>query len=156
MRIELRGEGALLSKKAKYGLRALIAMGRDGDGRPMLIADLARRERIPLKYLEQILLELKKHGVVHSKKGKGGGYQLGRDPREIAFSEVLRILDGPLALTPCVSETAYRRCDDCLDVETCGIRVTMKHARDAVVAVFDRTTLAAVIAREKKFAAAKK
>ncbi len=122
----------------------------------MLIADLAARERIPLKYLELILLELKKHGVVHSKKGKGGGYQLGRDPRDIVFSEVLRILDGPLALTPCVSETAYRRCDECLDVETCGIRVTMKQARDAVVGVFDRTTLAAVIAREKKLLAAAK
>jgi Rrf2 family protein len=140
----------MLSRRAKYGLKALIVLGRERDAGPMLIADIAARERIPLKYLELILLELKKHGLVHSKKGKGGGYVLGRDPKTITLTQVLRILDGPLALTPCVSETAYRKCDECLDMERCAIRFTMKQVRDAAVGILDRATLAELIRRTAK------
>jgi len=140
----------MLSKKAKYGLKALIVLGRYGAEKPMLISEIADRERIPIKFLELILLELKKHGIVHSKKGKGGGYLLGKEPGSITLSQIIRTLDGPLALTPCVSEIAYRKCDECLDVTTCPIRLTMKQVREAVVKILDSTTLEDVIKRARK------
>lgn len=145
----------MLTKKAKYGLIALIALGKRATGEPMLIADLARQEGIPLKYLESILLELKKHGVVASRKGRGGGYALARDPADVPVSKVLRVLEGPLALTPCVSEMAWRQCDECRDMETCAIRVTMGEVRSAVVKILDGTSLADVIARSVRLEAEK-
>src|SRR5262245_3316253 len=97
---------------------------------------------MPKKFLEAILLELNRHGLVQSKKGKGGGYFLRRAPKEITFGEVIRVLDGPLAAVPCVSQMAYSRCVECVDEETCGVRLAMKEVRDATADILDHTTLA--------------
>jgi Rrf2 family protein len=133
-----------LSRKGRYALRALYALAgqmADGGG-PMLIADLAQRENIPRKFLEAILLELKNAGILHSKKGKGGGYGLAKNPAEIVLGDVIRIIDGPLAPIPCVSERAYARCEECADEATCGTRLVMKQVRDAIARILDNTTLA--------------
>ncbi len=134
----------MLSKKAKYGLRALLLLMRDQKRGPVLIGEISDRERIPKKFLESILLELKHRGVVQSRKGRGGGYFLLRPPNQITVGEVLRILDGPLALVPCVSQTAYVPCPECVDEHTCAVRLAMKEVRDATAAILDGTTLAAI------------
>ncbi len=135
----------MLSQKAKYGLRALLALARKYEQAPVLISHLAETEDIPKKFLELILLELKKNGILYSKKGKGGGYLLGKAPEAIALGQVIRILDGPLAPLPCVSQTAYRKCDECEDENTCGIRMVMKEVRDETARILDGTTLADVL-----------
>ena len=137
----------MLSSKSKYGLKALLILAREAGRGPVLISELADREAIPRKFLEAILLELKRHGVVQSKKGKGGGYFLRRTPAEITFGEVIRVLDGPLAAVPCVSRLAYMKCNECLDEQTCGVRLAMKEVRDATARILDGTTLADVNAR---------
>lgn len=137
----------MLSQKAKYGLKALLAMAAEYGHGPILISDLAQREGIPKKFLESILLELKNHGVLQSKKGLGGGYQLAKSPTAISLGRVIRIMDGPLAPLPCASETAYRRCDECVDETTCGIRMVMREVRDATARILDGTSLADVIQR---------
>ena len=134
----------MLSRKSKYGLKALLVLAkRAGDG-PVLISELADQEAIPKKFLEAILLELKHHGVVQSQKGKGGGYFLRRKPSEITVGEVIRVLEGPLAMVPCVSQTAYARCTECIDEQTCGVRLAMKEVRDATAKILDNTTLAGI------------
>jgi len=135
----------MLTNKAKYALRALFALSEKYDEGPIQISDLAEQEGIPKKFLELILLELKNHGILQSKKGKGGGYFLGRTPDLIHLGQVIRILDGPLAPLPCVSQTAYRRCDECEDELTCGVRMVMKEVRDATSKILDGTTLADVL-----------
>lgn len=137
----------MLSKKAKYGLRALLLLAREHGKGPVLIADLARSESIPKKFLELILLDLKNHGVLQSKKGKGGGYSLGKVPEAISLGHVIRVLDGPLAPIPCVSQTAYLKCEECKDETTCGIRIVMKEVRDATARILDGTSLADVLNR---------
>jgi Rrf2 family protein len=137
----------MLQKKSKYAIRALLALARNSDQGPMLIADLAAKERIPKKFLELILLELRNKGILQSKKGKGGGYFLGRKPEAISLGEVIRALDGPLAPVPCVSHTAYRTCDECEDELTCGIRAVMHDVRDATAAILDRESLADLLHR---------
>ena len=134
----------MLTRKSKYGLKAMLLAGGEPDRRPVLIADLAERQRLPKKFLEAILLELKRHGLLASKKGKGGGYFLGREPSQITLGQVIRILDGPLALIPCVSQTAYMKCDECVDERTCGIRLAMKEVRDATARILDNTSLVAL------------
>lgn len=133
--------------KTKYGLRAVTVLAREYGRGPVLIADLARNERIPRKFLELILLELKKKGLLVSKKGKGGGYLLSRPPATIMLGELIRALDGPLALLPCVSQTAYRRCDECPDEMTCGIRSVMKEVRDRTAEILDGTSLENLVLR---------
>jgi Rrf2 family protein len=135
----------MLSRKAKYGLRALLVLAKGHGKGPVLIADLARRERIPKKFLELILLDLKNHGTLQSKRGKGGGYFLGKAPDDIMLGHVIRALDGPLAPIPCVSQTAYMRCEECRDETTCGIRIVMKEVRDATARILDGTSLAGVL-----------
>jgi len=115
----------------------------------MLIADIAKQGDIPRKFLEQILLELKRPGIVHSHRGKFGGYTLGRRPENITFAEVLRTIDGPLALSPCASRTAFRRCDDCTDETTCAIRKVLLNVRDATADILEHHTLANALADEK-------
>ena len=137
----------MLSRKSKYGLKALLLLAQEAGHGPVLIADLASREGIPKKFLEAILLELKRHGVVQSQKGKGGGYFLRREPADVTFGEVIRVLEGPLAAVPCVSHTAYMKCVECLDEPTCGVRIAMKEVRDATARILDHTTLADVNAR---------
>jgi Rrf2 family protein len=136
--------------KAKYGLRALTVLAREYGKGPVLIADIAAREAIPRKFLEIILLELKKSGILLSRKGKGGGYLLGRRPANVSLGEIIRALDGPLALLPCVSQTAYKRCDECVDEKTCGIRDVMKEVRDATADILDGTSLANMVERSQR------
>jgi Rrf2 family protein len=137
----------MLSNKAKYALQALFALSEKYNQGPVLIADLAAKEGIPKKFLELILLELKKHGILQSKKGRGGGYFLGKNPDSVTLGQVIRILDGPLAPLPCVSQTAYRKCEECEDETTCGIRIVMKEVRDATARIVDGVSLADVLAR---------
>ena len=112
-----------------------------GNG-PLLIGEIAKRERIPPKFLELILLELKKKGFLQSKKGKGGGYYLNKLPDTISVGALIRALDGPVALLPCVSQMAYERCAECPDEEACGIRMVFKEVRDSTNSILERTTLA--------------
>jgi len=133
-----------LSQKAKYGLRALYALARKYGEGPVMVGHLAEEEEIPKKFLELILLELKNMGVVASKQGKHGGYQLGHPPSEITLGRVIRIMDGPLAPLPCASETAYQKCEECVDEKSCGTRIVMRRVRDAIALILDGTTLADV------------
>ena len=132
----------MLSKRAKYALKALIALASGPPGEPVRIQDLARRERIPRKFLEMILLDLRNRGILQSKKGKGGGYFLVRDPKTVMIGQLIRQFDGPLAAVPCASQTAYARCQDCRDEAGCGVRWVMKEVRDVTAKILDRTTLA--------------
>jgi Rrf2 family protein len=136
----------MLSQKARYALRALFVLSKSDPDRPVMIGDIAQRANIPRKFLEQILVELKRHGLVFSQRGKLGGYYLSRRPEEIAFAEVIRAMDGPLALTPCASVTAYRRCDDCTDEETCAIRKVLLVVRDATAGILEGCSLADALA----------
>ncbi|MEJ1931397.1 Rrf2 family transcriptional regulator [Nostoc sp. NIES-2111] len=133
-----------LSKKTQYTLRALYNLARTYGQGPTLIARLAEEESIPQDFLENILLQLKREGLVESKKGKGGGYQLAQAPHQITIGEVVRIMEGPLAALPCASERHYRKCDECPDDRFCGTRMLMRQVRDATAAILDRTTLAQV------------
>jgi Rrf2 family protein len=139
----------MLTRKAKYALRALMCLAEGEQGKPVLIADLAAIGRIPKKFLERILLDLNRAGFLRSRKGKGGGYFLGRRPEQISVGGVIRLMDGPLAPVSCVSETAYAPCSECPDQTTCGIRSVMKEARDAIARILDGTTLAQMVQRSR-------
>jgi Rrf2 family protein len=133
----------VISQKAKYALRALVALCRAREsGTPQMIAEISRTQAIPKKFLEQILLELKRHGVVVSRRGRQGGYVLLRAPERVTFGEILRLIDGPIAPLPCLSKVAYRRCADCADEGTCEIRQVFGRVAEATRDVLDRTTLA--------------
>ena len=134
----------MLSRKAKYAIKALLALAAHDDEEPLRIGDLAVQENIPQKFLESILLVLRNHGVLQSRKGKGGGYRLARDPRTIYLGQIVRLFDGPLAPVPCASQTAYVPCDDCEDEATCGVRLAMKDVRDATARILDHTSLASL------------
>ena len=134
----------MLSKRAKYAIKALLALAERGREEPMRIADLARGEHIPPKFLELILLVLKNHGILQSRKGKGGGYLLGRDPKDIYLGQIVRMFDGPLAPVPCASQTAYVPCADCPNEAVCGVHLAMKAVRDATARVLDGTSLASL------------
>jgi Rrf2 family protein len=118
----------MLTMKTKYALKALALLATSDQSTPMLISDIADKEEIPKKFLELILRELKQHGILDSRKGRGGGYLLRRRPEDISLASIIRILDGPLAPVPCLSQTAYRRCEGCADERTCGIRPTLRAA----------------------------
>jgi Rrf2 family protein len=137
----------MLSFKARYALRALVELAR-ADGQQLTAADLSTRADAPRKFLEAILLSLSRAGVVASRRGKFGGYVLARPPESISFAQIIRIIDGPLALAPCVSRTAFRKCDDCPDLATCSLREALLRARDATAQVLDSYSLAAA-ARSK-------
>jgi Rrf2 family protein len=134
----------MLSKKAKYAIKALLALAERGRDEPMRIADLAREEQIPPKFLELILLGLRNNGILQSRKGKGGGYLLARDPAEIYLGQIVRMFDGPLAPVPCASQTAYVRCADCTNEAVCGVRLAMKEVRDATAKILDGTSIASL------------
>ena len=135
----------MLSQKARYALRALFLLAEHPIGETVMIAELAAQGHIPRKFLEQILLDLKKRGILHSVRGKHGGYTLGRTPDKISFAEIIRAIDGPLALSPCASVTAYRRCDDCVDEATCVLRKVLLSVRDATAHILETRTLAEVL-----------
>ncbi len=136
----------MLSQKAKYALRALLALAEAGDDRALLIADVAERHNLPKKFLEQILLDLKHHGLVQSRRGRHGGYGLLKPAAEISFGQVVRIIDGPLAPLPCLSRMAYRRCEDCPDEASCAIRRVFARTHQLTADLLDRTTLADALA----------
>ena len=130
-----------LSRKAKYALRALYALARQGTARPTRAEDLAAGEDIPRKFLESILLELTHAGMLESRRGKGGGYVLGRRPEEIAVGDVIRLIDGPLAPVPCLLADGGR-CEGCAGNAACGTRRVMARVAGAVAAILDATTIA--------------
>lgn len=136
----------MLTSKAKYALRAmteLAAIASTGNWKtPVFIAELSERQDIPRRFLENILLELRKHGLVVSHRGKQGGYALARPPTEISFADIIRAIDGPLAFTPCTSRTRYRPCDDCVSQQACRIRHALAAARDSAAGVLEQTSLA--------------
>jgi len=134
-----------ISKRTQYGLKAMLALGRKYREGPVLIGTLAREEVIPVKFLEAILLDLKSRGLLESKMGRKGGYHLSRPPSAVTIGSIIRIIEGPLAPLPCASETAFRACEECQDVENCGTRIIMRRVRDAISDVLDRTTLADLI-----------
>lgn len=133
---------ALISQRAKYALRALVALAKAPPEQPLLISEISRDQKIPKKFLEQILLELKRAGIVMSRRGRLGGYVLLRTPDKVTFGEVLRLIDGPIAPLPCLSKIAYRRCSDCADEATCEIRHVFARVIIATREVLDQTTLA--------------
>src|SRR6201991_4496672 len=138
----------MISQKAKYALRALVILSREADhGEPQMISDIARTQAIPKKFLEQILLELKRAGIVMSRRGRLGGYVLLRPADKQSFGEALRLIDGPIAPLPCLSKIAYRRCADCQDEATCEIRHVFAGVVKAQREVLDHTTFADAVAK---------
>jgi Rrf2 family protein len=131
----------LLSQKCKYALHALLCLAREPTQELALVSDIAERENLPKKFLEAILLELNRNGLVRSRRGRGGGYALAKPADLITFGQVVRIIDGPLAPLSCVSVNYYRRCDDCRDEQSCDIRRVMRRVRDAIAAELDGTSL---------------
>ena len=138
----------MLTAKGKYGLKALVHLSSLPAGETTQATDIAETNSIPKKFLDAILGELRNAGIVHSKKGPGGGYMLARPPGDIKLGYVIRTLDGPLAPITCASRTAYQPCDDCADVNGCAVRLTMMKVRDAMSEILDRLTLADMLALE--------
>jgi Rrf2 family cysteine metabolism transcriptional repressor len=134
----------MISSRAKYATRAILDLAEHEAGHPVQAGDIAQRQQIPVKFLEQILLFLKRSGFVKSRKGPGGGYFLAKPPTEITLGAVVRAIDGPIAPISCVSLTGYMECG-CPDPETCGLRMAWKDARDALASVLDTTTFAQIL-----------
>lgn len=132
----------MLSKKTKYGLKALSYLAKQEPNVPILISDISESENISKKFLESILLTLKKSGILSSKKGKGGGYYLLKNPNEIKISTVIRLLEGPIAMLPCVSLNYYEKCDDCKSEERCSLNILMAEVRDSTLKILENKTLA--------------
>ena len=132
----------MLSKKTKYGLKALTFIARSDNDSPVRVSEIAENEQIPQKFLESILLTLRKSGILGSKKGKHGGYYLREAPSEILMTDVMRVLEGPIAMVPCVSLNYYEKCDDCPDENLCSVHKLMVEVRDSTLKVFRNTTLA--------------
>ena len=132
----------MLSKKTKYGLKALTFIARSEGDMPVQVGAIAKGEQIPQKFLESILLTLRKSGILGSKKGKHGGYYLRKEPSEILMTEVMRVLEGPIAMVPCVSLNFYEKCGDCPDEHACSVNKLMIQVRDSTLNVFRNTTLA--------------
>ncbi len=142
----------MLSSRARYATRALLDLTQHGSTQPVPLHETAERQDIPLKFLEQVMLSLRRHGFVRSRKGPGGGYLLARAPAEITLGAVVRAMDGSIAPMSCVSVSEYRECG-CPDPETCGLRAAWQEARDALAAVLDGTTFADVRDRSERLRA---
>jgi Rrf2 family protein len=130
-----------LSRRGEYALKALRYLASIKSGEGTTTPDIAKRERIPEPFLNQIMLTLKNAGLLRSRRGAHGGYVLNRDPDQIMVGEVARIMDGPLAPIPCASQTAYEPCPSCLEPETCSLRILMRKVRDEVAGILDHTSL---------------
>ena len=140
----------MLSSKAKYAVRAASMLAeRVGTDDWTQAAEVAEQERIPRKFLETILVQLRDHGVVESRRGSHGGHRLAHDPSRISVADIIRIFDGPLALTPCASVTRFRQCTDCVRIESCRLQHLMREARDAVAGVLENCSLASLTAAGK-------
>lgn len=131
----------MLSKKSQYAFKALVYLTEHAVKGPVLISEIAEKKNIPLKFLENILLELRKAGILDSKKGKGGGYYFASDPRNVSLAKIMRLIDGPIALLPCVSLNFYEKCKDC-DEANCGLNRMMIQVRDATLKVLENKTVA--------------
>jgi Rrf2 family protein len=140
----------MLSKKSKYAIKALLYLGRQKEHERVLISDIAKKEHIPKKFLEAILLELKNAGFLGSKKGKGGGYYLIKPSDQINLAEVIRLYDGAIAMVPCAAYKYYEACDECETEELCAIRSVFKDLRDLSVEFLKANTLAEMLEREQK------
>ncbi len=132
----------MLSQKTRYALKALLELAALPADATLSSGAISERRHIPPKFLETILVELKRDGLVRGHRGRGGGYQLARRAEEISFGGVVRLMEGPLALLPCVSETQYRRCADCADDRTCELKRLFREVRDKTAAILDGRTLA--------------
>ena len=130
----------MLSKKAQYAFRALTHLVEKYEQGPVLISEISKKKKVPLKFLENILLELKKAGILESKKGKGGGYYLKKDPAKVHMANIIRVVDGPIALLPCVSLYFYERCKNC-DEKFCALHDIMINVRDATLNILEHQTL---------------
>lgn len=131
----------MLSKKTKYGIKALTFIARKEGIEPVQVGEIAKNEQIPQKFLESILLTLRKAGFLGSKKGKHGGYYLRKLPSEIIMADVMRVLEGPIAMVPCVSLNFYEKCDDCPDENACSVHKLMIQVRDNTLKVLRDNTL---------------
>lgn len=131
----------MLSKKTKYGIKALSFLAKQTPNVPVSIATISEAENISLKFLESILLTLRKSGLLGSKKGKGGGYYLLKDPNDIKMTTVMRVLEGPIAMVPCVSLNYYERCDDCPSEADCTVHLLMIRVRDSNLKIYAETSL---------------
>jgi Rrf2 family protein len=134
----------MLNKKTQYAFQALMYLAENQDKGPVLIAEIAAAKRIPLKFLENILLELRKAGILESKKGKGGGYFLNLPPSKIRLADIIRKIDGPIAMLPCASLYFYERCSNC-DEKNCGLHDTMIEVRDATLKILEGKTVADLV-----------
>jgi Rrf2 family protein len=134
----------MLNKKTQYAFQALMYLAENQDKGPVLIAEIAATKRIPLKFLENILLELRKAGILESKKGKGGGYFLNLPPSKIRLADIIRKIDGPIAMLPCASLYFYERCSNC-DEKNCGLHDTMIEVRDATLKILEGKTVADLV-----------
>lgn len=132
----------MISKKTKYGLKALSYLSKQEPKKPVLISEIAETQNISQKFLESILLELKKKGFLGSKKGKGGGYYLLRPGNEISIAAIFRALEGPIAWLPCVSLNYYEKCEDCTDEQACELNHVMVEVRDSILGVVEKRTIA--------------
>ncbi|MBP8792205.1 MAG: Rrf2 family transcriptional regulator [Lutibacter sp.] len=131
----------MLSKKTKYGLKALSYLAKKKQFEPVLISEISEAENISKKFLESILLILKKDGILSSKKGKGGGYFLVSHPKDIKLSTIIRLLEGPIAMLPCASLNYYEKCDDCTSEEICNLNRLMVEVRDNTLKILENKTL---------------
>lgn len=131
----------MLSKKSQYAFQALMYLAEKNREEPVLIAEISKRKKIPLKFLENILLELRKAGILESKKGKGGGYYFAKNPKDVPLATIIRLIDGPIALLPCVSLYFYEKCRNC-DEKHCGLHEVMIQVRDANLKILEKRTIA--------------
>ena len=132
----------MISKKCKYAIKAILYIARNQEReRPIFSTEIAEAENIPQKFLESILRDLRNHSILISKRGRNGGYRLHREPSSINFTEIIRIMDGPIALQPCVSLNYYAPCEECRSEEECEIRKVFILVRDATLAIFDKATI---------------
>src|SRR5690349_8066780 len=145
----------MLSKKCKYAIHALVHMAKDPEEK-FLIKDISEECNIPKKFLEAILLDLKRAGVLGSKQGKGGGYFLRMQPAEVNLAEVVRLFDGAIALVSCATHKFYEPCAECDDEETCAVHDAFKHIRNATVEMLKADTLETLVKKEAKLKARKK
>ena len=134
----------MLNKKTQYAFQALMYLAEHKNEGPVLIADIAKEKKIPLKFLENILLEMRKDGILESKKGKGGGYYLNKPPEKIRLADIIRKIDGPIAMLPCASLYFYERCSNC-DEKNCGLHDTMIEVRDATLKILEGKTVADLV-----------
>ncbi len=139
----------MLSKKCKYAIHALVYLAERYQEGPVHIQEIADTQHIPKKFLEAILLELRNAKILHSKKGKGGGYYLYKRPQDVNLIEIIRLMDGAIAMLPCVSLNYYEPCEECVDEKTCGIRLSFLGVRDETLRILSESTLDEIVKREK-------